>query len=110
MHHDHTHVNGLWNLIKVQDKSLAEPFEFTFNPKSVSFSYGNGYVFDFEIHNDKFKWANHIKTDLTHPTPHQPSEADVIEALKSVSTFKEEHNNLHLLDERGKEVMLFHKK
>lgn len=88
MHKDHTHVEGLWNLIKVHDQVLAEPFEFTWHAKSLSFSYGNGYLFDFEIHDGKFKWGNHIETHLKNATPHQPSEKEVIDALKSVLTFK----------------------
>ena len=94
----------------MNDKDLKEPYEFTWHPHTVSFSYGNGYVYDFEIHDSKFKWGKHIKTDLKNPTPHVPPEEEVIAALNAVVTFKEEHHNLHLLDENEKQVMVFHKK
>jgi heat shock protein HslJ len=110
MHKDHTHVQGLWNLINVHEKPLKEPFEFTFSGKTVSFSYGNGYIFDFDIHEGQIKWGSHIATQLKNPTPHDPPEQEVITALTSSKTFKEEHNHLHLIDSEGKEVMLFHKK
>lgn len=110
MHKDHVHVLGLWDLIKVNNKPLAEPFEFTFQEKNVSFSYGNGYIFDFDIHNGQFKWGNHMATHLKNPTPHDPPEKEVIDSLTSIRTWREEHNNLHLFDEHGKEIMLFHKK
>jgi len=67
-------------------------------------------LIDFEVHDGKFKWGNHIETHLKNPTPHEPSEKEVIEALKSVHTFKVEHNTLHLYNADEKDVLVFHKK
>lgn len=78
----------------------------------MSFSYGNGHVCDFKIaSNGSIKWGNHLETHLKHPTPHKPTEKEVVEALKNSHTFKIENGKLHLFRaEHGKETMIFEKK
>lgn len=108
-HHPHPHLAGKWNLIQVDHKLLPEPFEFFWKDNSVSFSYGNGHVMDFTLDADhKIKWGAHADTHLGHPTPHEPTEAEVLHALHSSHVFKIEHNKLHLFTaEFGKETMVF---
>jgi hypothetical protein len=112
MDHHHPHLAGDWNLIQVEHKLLPEPFEFHWKNDSVTFSYGNGHVCDFAVAADgTIKWGNHLETHLAHPTPHEPSEKEVVDALKHSHTYKIEHNKLHLFhSQHGKETMIFEKK